>query len=65
MAVVQGLEPNYLVVAANYEGSDGGAFYTTEATADNAGQIGLNSQIRPEFDDYWVRFQIRLMPSSN
>ncbi len=36
--LVQGLEPNYgLVVAATDEGLwDGGAFYTTEATADNA-----------------------------
>lgn len=47
-AWVQGLEPNYgLVVAATDEGSDGGAFYTTEATAENAGQIGFTPDKAP------------------
>ncbi|MBF0788341.1 DNRLRE domain-containing protein, partial [Streptococcus sp. 19428wC2_LYSM12] len=45
---VQGLYPNYgLVVAATDEGADGGAFYTTEATAENAGQIGFTPDKAP------------------
>ena len=53
-AWVQGLEPNYgLVVAATDEGSDGGAFYTTEATADNAGQIGFTPDKAPSLTINW------------
>ena len=53
-AWVQGLEPNYgLVVAATDEGSDGGAFYTTEATAENAGQIGFTPDKAPSLTINW------------
>ncbi|NQP27597.1 DNRLRE domain-containing protein [Streptococcus suis] len=51
---VQGLEPNYgLVIAATDEGADGGAFYTTEATADNAGQIGFTPDKAPSLTINW------------
>ncbi|WP_418968685.1 DNRLRE domain-containing protein [Alloscardovia omnicolens] len=51
---VQGLEPNYgLVVAATNEGADGGAFYTTEATAENAGQIGFTPDKAPSLTINW------------
>ncbi|WP_421448564.1 DNRLRE domain-containing protein [Streptococcus suis] len=51
---VQGLYPNYgLVVAATDEGADGGAFYTTEATASNAGQIGFTPEKAPSITINW------------
>ncbi|BDD38991.1 DNRLRE domain-containing protein [Streptococcus ruminantium] len=51
---VQGLYPNYgLVVAATDEDADGGAFYTTEATASNAGQIGFTSDKAPSLTIHW------------
>ena len=51
---VQDLHPNYgLVVAATDEGSDGGAFYTTEATAANAGQIGFTPDKAPSVTINW------------
>ncbi|WP_228064159.1 DNRLRE domain-containing protein [Streptococcus acidominimus] len=51
---VQGLFPNYgLVVAATDEGADGGAFYTTEATAENAGQIGFTPDKAPSITVNW------------
>lgn len=53
-AWVQGLEPQYgLVVAATDEGSDGGAFYTTEATEANAGQIGFTVDKAPSITVNW------------
>lgn len=53
-AWVQGLEPQYgLVVAATDEGSDGAAFYTTEATEDNAGQIGFTADKAPSITVNW------------
>ncbi|MDQ8817419.1 DNRLRE domain-containing protein [Streptococcus ruminantium] len=51
---IQGLYPNYgLVVAATDEDADGGAFYTTEATASNAGQIGFTSDKAPSLTIHW------------
>ncbi|MBF0776947.1 hypothetical protein BVE84_09565, partial [Streptococcus azizii] len=51
---VQGLFPNYgLVVAATDEGADGGAFYTTDATADNAGQLGFTPEKAPSLTIRW------------
>ncbi|MBF0788374.1 hypothetical protein IR123_10920, partial [Streptococcus sp. 19428wC2_LYSM12] len=42
-----------LVVAATDEGADGGAFYTTEATAENAGQIGFTPDKAPSLTIQW------------
>ncbi|MBF0776829.1 hypothetical protein BVE84_10110, partial [Streptococcus azizii] len=51
---VQGLYPNHgLVVAATDEGADGGAFYTTEATPENAGQIGFTPDKAPSITVNW------------
>ncbi|WP_153056911.1 hypothetical protein, partial [Streptococcus suis] len=35
------------------EGADGGAFYTTEATASNAGQIGFTPEKAPSITINW------------
>ncbi|MBS4769970.1 DNRLRE domain-containing protein [Carnobacteriaceae bacterium zg-ZUI240] len=51
---VQGTTPNYgLVVAATDDGADGAAFYTTEATSENAGQIGFTPDKAPSLTIQW------------